>query len=101
MELELGVNISLKVLGNTTISVGQMIDLTIPITGRVHEKENNEYLSGRYLITKTKHMFIQATREHEVLIHACKDSLPKEYPIHQDSSEPVASSDSSVNVTYT
>ena len=59
LELNFGVNITMKITGYTAIAVGEVIELLMPIEGRVHEKEFDEYLTGKYLITKMKHMFSQ------------------------------------------
>ena len=40
----------MKLTGSTTL-VGDVINLQIPVTGRVHDKENDEYMTGKYLIT--------------------------------------------------
>lgn len=101
IELNNGVNISMRIAGNTTIAVGQLINLTIPVVGRVHEKNTDEYLSGKYLITKLRHIFSQAEKKHEIVLNACKDSLPKEYPINSDSREPKGDKDESIEVNYT
>ena len=79
MELNNGVNITMKINGNTTIAAGQIINLTVPVSGRVHDKENDEYYSGRYLITKLRHSFYQPDKKHEIILTASKDSLPKEH----------------------
>ena len=80
MELSSGVNITMKVNGNTTLAAGQTMNLTVPVSGRVHEKDNDEYYSGRYLITKLRHSFYQPDKKHEIILTASKDSLPKEQP---------------------
>ena len=33
----------MKLTGSTTLAVGDVINLQIPVTGRVHDKENDEY----------------------------------------------------------
>ena len=101
LELNFGVNISMKVTGNTTLAVGQLINLIVPVTGRVHEKENDEYMTGKYLITKLRHIFSQTDRKHEIAFNAVKDSLPKEYPINDDSREPYGDESESVELSYT
>ena len=100
LELEFGVNVSMKLTGNTSISIGKMMDITVPVTGRVHEKEDNEFLSGKYMITKVRHMFSQADKKHEILVNACKDSLPKKYPTNADSREPFGDKSASVQISY-
>ena len=40
------------------MQLGQMIELLVPVEGSsVHEKEFDEYLTGKYLITKMKTRF--------------------------------------------
>ena len=63
------------------------------LTGRVHEKENDEYLTGKYLITKMKHVFFTTDKKHEIVLNAVKTRLPKEYPINKDSREPSGAQD--------
>jgi hypothetical protein len=81
MELNNAVSISMKINGNTTIAAGQTINLTVPVSGRIHEKDHDEYYSGRYLITKLRHSFSQTDKKHEILLTASKDSFGKELPI--------------------
>tara|TARA_B100000575_G_C23130582_1_gene655779 strand:- start:1561 stop:2907 length:1347 start_codon:yes stop_codon:yes gene_type:complete len=80
MELNNGVSITMKINGNTTISAGQTMNLTVPVSGRAHDKENDKFYSGRYLITKARHTFNQPDKRHEILLTASKDSLPSELP---------------------
>ena len=91
----------MRVTGNTTLAVGQLINLIVPVTGRIHEKENDEYMTGKYLITKLRHIFSEPDRTHEVAFNAVKDSLPKEYPINDDSREPFGPKSESAELSYT
>ena len=91
----------MKLTGSTTLAVGDVINLQIPVTGRVHDKENDEYMTGKYLITELRHMFSTVDKKHEIALVASKDSLPKEYPKVSDSREPKGTLDNSVEVTYT
>jgi len=100
MELNNSVNITMKVNGNTTIAAGQTIQLTVPVTGRVHEKETDEYYSGRYLITKLRHSFYQPDKKHEIILTASKDSLPKGLPQNGKAVEPLGSAGIVYNTTY-
>ena len=100
MELNNSINITMKINGNTTIAAGQTIQLTVPVTGRVHEKENDEYYSGRYLVTKVRHSFYQPDKKHEIILNAAKDSLSKELPQNSDAVEPLGSAGIVENVTY-
>jgi len=100
MEINNSINITMKVNGNTTIAAGQTIQLTVPITGRVHEKETDEYYSGRYLVTKVRHSFYQPDKKHEIILNASKDSLPKELPKNSKAVEPLGSAGVVENITY-
>ena len=101
LELNYGVNVSMKITGNTTIAAGQLINIIVPVTGRTHDKENDQYMSGNYLITKLRHIFTQADKKHEIALNAVKDSLPKEYPINADSREPFGDKSESIEINYT
>ena len=90
----------MKITGSTTLAVGDMINILIPVTGRTHGKEFDEYMSGTYLITELRHMFSTVDKKHEIALVASKDSLPKEYPKESDSREPKGSLNNSVEVTY-
>ena len=100
MELNNAVSISMKINGNTTIAAGQTINLTVPVYGRIHEKEYDEYYSGRYLITKLRHSFSQTDKKHEILLTASKDSFGKELPIGSKAIEPKGSAGQIYNLTY-
>ena len=100
MELNNAVNITMRINGNTTIAAGQTINLTVPVSGRIHEKENDEYYSGRYLITKLRHTFSQTDKKHEILLTASKDSFGKELPLGKSAVEPKGSDGQIFNLTY-
>ena len=100
MELNNAVSISMKINGNTTIAAGQTINLTVPVSGRIHEKDHDEYYSGRYLITKLRHSFSQTDKKHEILLTASKDSFGKELPIGSKAIEPKGSAGQIYNLTY-
>ena len=100
MELNSAVNITMKINGNTTIAAGQTIDLTVPVVGRTHEAKNDEYYSGRYLVTMVRHTFFQPDKKHEIILTASKDSLPKEFPKNSKAVEPLGSEGVVYNTTY-
>jgi len=100
MELNNAVSITMKINGNTTIAAGQTINLTVPVSGRIHEKENDEYYSGRYLITKLRHSFSQTDKKHEILLTASKDSFGKELQLGKSAVEPKGSDGQIFNLTY-
>jgi len=88
-ELNSGINISLKVNGNTTISVGETINIKLPVIGRIHEgNEFDSYYSGKYIITKLKHQFDIVSRRHTIEMNAAKDSITKKLPNEAEATEP-------------
>ena len=56
-ELTDGISIKMSINGSTNISVGQTINVNIPVTGKVHDKEFDKYYTGKYLITKLRDKF--------------------------------------------
>ena len=55
MELNSCASASLRVKGNTTIMVGDIIDFQVPITGTNHSKDDSDiYYSGRYMISQLR-----------------------------------------------
>ena len=76
-ELNTGMTINMSIHGNTTVTVGQVIDVNVPISGQDHEEVGQSKLqSGLYLISKVRHTFSQPTRTHMISLQATKDSYP-------------------------
>jgi len=100
MELNNAISVTMKINGNTTIAAGQTININVPVSGRIHEKDKDEYYSGRYLITKLRHSFGQTDKKHEILLSASKDSIGKELPIGSKAIEPKGSAGQIFNLTY-
>ena len=76
-ELNTGMTINMSIHGNTTVTVGQVIDVNVPISGQDHEEVGQSKLqSGLYLISKIRHTFSQPTRTHMISLQATKDSYP-------------------------
>lgn len=84
-----GMAIQLKVHGRTTLTVGDKIDITLPVTGKDHGKSKiDTFYQGEFLITKLRHRFDQADRRHTMMIHAVKDGIPVEFQNSAKSTEP-------------
>jgi hypothetical protein len=75
-----GITIKMVINGSTNISVGQTINVTIPVTGVVHDKKFDKYYTGKYLITKLRHGFDMPTKKHEITLSASKDSFLEYVP---------------------
>ena len=88
-ELNSGINIALKVNGNTTISIGETINIKLPVSGRVHEGGDfDAYYSGKYIITKLKHQFDNTNKKHIIEMNAAKDSITTKLPNNSEAIEP-------------
>jgi hypothetical protein len=75
-----GITIKMVINGSTNISVGQTINVTIPVTGVAHDKKFDKYYTGKYLITKLRHGFDMPTKKHEITLSASKDSFLEYVP---------------------
>ena len=76
-ELNTGMTVNMSIHGNTTVTVGQVIEINVPISGLDHEGVGQSKLqSGLYLISKIRHTFSQPTRTHMISLQATKDSYP-------------------------
>ena len=81
-ELEFGRTIAMSIHGTTNLAAGDMISLSYFPTGKNHSLgEKDSYISGRYIITKLRHIFSPATRNHLITMIISKDSLPKQLEI--------------------
>ena len=74
-EMENGVSIKMIINGTCNISVGDTINVTIPVTGVTHDKKFDKYYTGKYIITKLRHSFDMTLKKHEITLSASKDSF--------------------------
>ena len=73
VEYQDGISINMTVHGQTTLTVGDMVRVSIPAVGG-DEVEDKLY-SGTYLITKLRHTFNPSTRSHVMSMELVKDGL--------------------------
>ena len=89
MELNAGTSINMQIKGNTTIACGDIVEFNMPIVGKEHGKGDSDiYYSGRYLISKLRHIFQPSSNNHEIALTLVKDSFSRELPINRDATEP-------------
>ncbi len=89
MELNAGTSINMKIKGNTTIACGDIVEFDMPIVGNSHGKGDSDiYYSGRYLISKLRHIFQPSSNNHEIALTLVKDSFSTELPINKKATEP-------------
>ena len=78
-ELNNGNSLNIKMNGNTFLTVGDLIDISIPITGEDHDNEQDEAsTSGLYLITQLRHKIAPQQKQHEISMKVYKDCTKKE-----------------------
>ena len=88
-ELNNGMIINMSINGNTSVTVGQVIKITVPIYGTDHEDTGvSKHQSGLYLISKLRHTFSPPTRTHMISLQATKDSYPIELESKASGKEP-------------
>jgi hypothetical protein len=94
MELTSGIKVTMAINGTTTLHIGEIIDIQVPIVGKNHsDDEFDLYNSGKFLITKLRHVFTKLgdQSKHEIIMTAIKDSLDKELPINSKQATPTNS----------
>ena len=75
-EIFSGKKIGLTVHGTVGVCAGKMIGIKYVAPGRVHDdgEETDKYISGNYLIIKTKHTFKPITATHTIHMMVSRDS---------------------------
>lgn len=78
--------LKMVVPGDTIITVGDIIEFTIPlVAAKVKgEKNENPYHTGRYLITSIRH--IMDYQRYEMIIEATRDCVSEKYPESENTS---------------
>jgi hypothetical protein len=77
--LNSAVSLRIKINGNTTLQAGDLIGIVINNT---KTGENDETLTGRYLVRKLHHVFKRGTGKdlHEILLDCVRDTVKTKYP---------------------
>ena len=88
-ELRSGMILNMELHGNTTLTVGQVISVSLPVFGTDHENtKQSKHQSGLYLISKLRHTFDMTTKTHTVACQVTKDSYPIEFESNASGKEP-------------
>ena len=86
-----GLALTIMVPGNTVVSCGDMIKVTLPHQAEVKEVNApkwDKFFSGSFLIKNIKHEFVLATFEHTMKMALYKDTVSQELPKNTESYEP-------------
>ena len=78
VELYDGISINMTVHGNTTLTAGDMVDISLPTLGDVVDGEENKYYSGKYMIKRLRHIFEAGPsgKLHKINMEVVTDGLP-------------------------
>jgi len=89
--LESALQLSLDVVGNTTVSAGDIIELKIPNTG-AYKSSQNETLdvlyNGNFLIRSLRHDYDIQNNKHSMSMNVTKDSMGKTLAAPTNNTEP-------------
>jgi hypothetical protein len=92
--LDAGIILRIEVPGNTTLQVGDLIDISLRNTGVMAGNDRRDpYYSGKYLVRKLRHEFTrgQGVYKHTMHMEVVKDAINTPYPVTgvaaQDSGE--------------
>ena len=89
--LESALQLSLDVVGNTTVSAGDIIELKIPNTG-AYKSSQNETLdvlyNGNFLIRSLRHDYDIQNNKHSMSMNVTKDSMGNGLIAPTDNTEP-------------
>ena len=70
-----GDNLSIEVPGQTFIQVGDKVNITIGSTSTTVDEEDDNTLSGTYIVMKLRHIFITSREnKHRILMEIARDS---------------------------
>jgi hypothetical protein len=73
--------LKLLIPGDVDMTIGRVIEFNLPqisYNNSNRQKENDEYFSGKYLVTAVRHLFNQENKFF-TCIEICKESTPKSY----------------------
>ena len=94
--LDSALQLSLDVVGNTTVSAGDIIELKIPNTG-AYKSSQNETLdvlyNGNFLIRSLRHDYDIQNNKHKMSMNVTKDSMGKSLIAPTNNTEPKSEQD--------
>ena len=89
--LESGLQLNINVIGNTTVSAGEIVEIKIPSLG-VYKSTQNETLdtlyNGNFLIRSLRHDFDIQNNKHNMSMNVTKDSIGKNLAAPTNNTEP-------------
>ncbi len=77
VEILEGISINMEVHGQTTLAVGDMVNISLPTFGDDDDGDENKFYSGRYMIKRLRHRFANTSRMHTISMEVVKDGFPE------------------------
>ena len=76
-ELNDGISINMTIHGQTTLAVGNMVNLSLPTLGDDDDGVEDKFYSGSYLIKRLKHRFDKLGKTHTIDMEVVRDGFPE------------------------
>lgn len=94
MQLETGLQVNIETLGNTAVTAGDIVDLSLPVKAAVESPEFADGIDklyrGKFLVQKIRHDFEIGgnAQSHTTVLTLVKDSVETEFEAPEDNTEP-------------
>ena len=94
MQLETGLQVNIETLGNTVVTVGDIVDLSLPVKAAVESPEFADGIDklyrGKFLVQRIRHDFEIGgnAQSHTTVLTLVKDSVETEFEAPEDNTEP-------------
>ena len=79
MELKMGQSLTLTVHGRPEMTVGDTVQVTIPVTGKTHGESEEDANTGKYIIRNLRHSFFPVPNSHIINMSVTADSSNREF----------------------
>ena len=95
MQLETGLQVNIETLGTTAVTVGDIVDLALPVKAAVESPEFADGIDklyrGKFLVQNIRHDFEiggENAQSHTTVLTLVKDSVETEFDAPEDNIEP-------------
>jgi len=79
LELMMGQSMVLTVHGRPDLTVGDIVQVTIPVVGKTHGETEEDVNTGKYLVSNIRHSFFPNPNNHIVNMSVVADSSNREF----------------------
>ena len=106
MQLETGLCVNVETLGTTSVTVGDIVDLSLPVKAAVESPEFADGIDklyrGKFLVQNIRHDFEIGvnSKSHTTILTLVKDSVETEFEAPEDNTEPKPASDGIIETEF-